>query len=355
MPPFENYAFDSVWQNAFNLSQPKNKPKSIAVYVEGIEDKSFWFHILNPYINPLDFRCFSNDSLRTGKKGLNDHFDNGGEWVIICRDSDYDYLFPEHSETAKKIKEKSYIFQTYTYSIENLKCYAKSLHAVCTDVTHNPTEKINFVEFFEQYSKIIYELFIWHLYFYSESNVNEFTIEEFCKLIKFPTKFNLNSIDSTVFTPLKNRIDTKKTELEQKFPNNITKITLLSNQLKELGLEDKNAYLFIQGHTLHDYVVLPLLRVICDHLKTDSTKEINQSVADSERKAQVRNEYFNLINHSQGDEKTVDEKDEKIDRLKLVLSINKGFTDCFLFEKIKADIENYLATFKQHTQGLKHV
>ncbi len=350
MTPFENYVFDSARQNAFNLSQSKDKPKFITVYVEGIEDKSFWFHILNPHLKPLEFRCFSNSALRTGKKGLNEHFDKAGDWLIICRDSDYDYLFPEHSETAKGLKKRG-IFQTYTYSIENLKCYADSLHAVCTDVTHNPSEKINFTTFFENYSKIIYTLFIWHLYFYKEHQEHEFAIEEFCEIVKIPTKFNFLRIKHEVFESLKKRVETKKNELGQKFPENVAEITHLSNQLKAFGLEDKNTYLFIQGHALYDNVALPLLRVICDYAQTDSLKEINQSKADSDRKKQVRNEYLNLINNPTDDSEKIEcpqcgevidnSKNKKIDRLELILSINKGFTKSTPFSKITEDIKNY--------------
>lgn len=334
MTPFENYVFDSARQNAFNLSKSENKSKNIIVYVEGVEDKSFWSHILSPYIKPLEFHCFSNETLRTGKKGLKDFFDKTGKWLIICLDSDYDYLLHNAEITQKKG-----IFQTYAYATENLKCYAESLHTVCTDVTHNPTEKINFVTFLEEYSKIIYQLFIWHLYFLHLSNEDNKT--DFYALIQLPAKFNLEKVDS-VFESLEKNIAKKTAALTQCFPQDIEKVTLFSNQLKLLGLEDTKTYLFIQGHTLYDNVVLNLLRVVCDNLKTDSIKEINNSSAESEHKNKTREDYINKVGNAE-------------DNIKLTLSRNKDFKSCFLFKKITADIENYLATFKQQTQGLNHV
>jgi len=351
MTPFENYVFDSARQNVFNLSQPKDKPKFITVYVEGIEDKSFWFHILSPHIKALEFRCFSNNSLRTGKKGLIEHFNNTGKWLIVCLDSDYDYLFQN-----LEIIENRGVFQTYAYAIENLKCYAESLIGVCADVTHNPTEKINFGNFLEEYSKTIYDLFIWHLYFYSLSSEPEISVDDFGKIVKIPEKFNLNAIDKLVFSPLNDRVNKKISELTQKFPEKIKKVKYFANQLSLSGLESKNTYLFIQGHILYDNVTLPLLRVVCNSLKTDSIKEINQSSAKADHKNKIRNDYLKSIgNSSKEDESGRENENEKTDRVKLVLSLNKNFENCFLFEKISTDIENYLELFKQQTQGLNHV
>jgi hypothetical protein len=325
MTSLTNY-ISSDRQNASNALRPKETLKAIAVYVEATEDKSFWNYILSPYLKPLDFRAYSNEKLTTGKKGLKDYFDKTGEWLIICLDSDYDYLLQD-----SEIAENRSVFQTYAYATENLKCYAESLHTICTDVTYNPTEKINFVVFLEEYSKIIHELFIWHLYFYSLKNEAEFTITEFGNIVKILEKFNLNAIDKVIFEPLKSRVNKKINKLKQDFPQE--EITVFSNQLKTLGLEDKNTYLFMKGHILYDNVVLNILRVVCDNLKTDSIKEINKSSAEQEHKNKTREHYINSIGNTE-------------DKIKLALTLNKDFKSCFLFEKITHDIRNYLTLFK---------
>ncbi|MCK4493195.1 MAG: DUF4435 domain-containing protein [Methylococcales bacterium] len=325
MTSLENYAFESARQNAFNFSQPKNKLRFITVYVEGIEDKSFWFHLLSPHIKPLQFRCFSNNSLKTGKKGLIKHFDKTGKWLVVCLDSDYDYLFQD-----LEITKNSFIFQTYTYATENLKCYAESLIGICADVTHNPTEKIDFVEILTEYSKIIYKLFIWHLYFLKSSNKDEFTT--FYEIIQIPSKFNINTIYD-IFKALKNCVNSKASKLTQKFPQYAKQLDSFSKKLKVLGLEKNNTYLFIQGHTLYDNVVLSFLRVVCDTLKRDSINEINQSDSETEHKNKIRKDYIKSIGSAE-------------ERIKLVLSLNKDFKSCFLFKKIENDIQAYLEVFK---------
>ena len=317
-------AISSDRQNASNALRPKETPKAIIVYVEAIEDKSFWYSILNPYFKLLDFRAYSNEKLTTGKIGLQQLFNQTGEWLLICVDSDYDYLLSNRTESAKAINQNPYIFQTYAYATENLKCYANSLQTICVDITHNPTPKIDFVEFLEVYSKTIYELFIWHLYFLNLSNEDDST--DFYKLIQISNKFNLNAINEKVIDALAKRIDKKLSELKQYFSADIAEVDNLTKQLKLLGLEEKTTYLFIQGHALYDNVVLNLVTIVCKQLKFDEITEIKKSSAKQEHKDTTRNYYNNLVGG-------ID------DRVKTVLSLNKHFKSCFLFDKIIDDIK----------------
>lgn len=166
--------FNSNYLEAFQLLRSKQASKNIQVYVEGYEDIAFWRNILQPYeTSKIKFSIDlpSKDSLAKGKpKALQRSSEMDmltrklGKLLIICVDSDYDYLLQGHTDTSKMINENKYIFQTYSYSIENLKCYSKSLHGVCVAAVFKDDKKIDFTELLETYSKIIYELFLWSLY-----------------------------------------------------------------------------------------------------------------------------------------------------------------------------------------------
>ena len=83
-------------QKTANKALRKNKPKTIQVYVEGFEDIGFWHALLNPYqiLTSIKFQIDSSG----GKKNLIKLFDSVGSDLIICLDSDYDYLLPERSK-----------------------------------------------------------------------------------------------------------------------------------------------------------------------------------------------------------------------------------------------------------------
>jgi hypothetical protein len=291
--------------------RPKFKPKSVIVYVESEEDIAFWRNILHTYETPtlrFEIKLPSNNSLAKGKtKALarsNDIFDNVtgkvGKFLLICVDSDYDYLLCEHYETeakrtiAKKIQENDYIFQTYTYSIENLKCYAENLHTVCVAATFNDTHKIDFVAFMKVYSTIIYELFLWNLLFYSKGQDDNFTLTSFCSEVKILEVPNVADLAMNL-EKIKAKIQAKITLLETNFPTQKAEVLLLGNKLKKLGLEKENACLFLQGHTIFDNVVLMLLKSVCKALKHEKEESIKSLAKHDKEKIEKLNQYQNQV------------------------------------------------------------
>jgi hypothetical protein len=359
-----------------NVLRPKFKPKSIIVYVESEEDIAFWFNILHSYETPkirFEIKLPSNTSLAKGKsKALarsNDIFNlvtgKVGKYLLICIDSDYDYLLCEHYETeakrtiAKKIHENDYIFQTYTYSIENLKCYAENLHIVCVAATFNDAQKIDFVAFMKVYSTIIYELFLWNLLFYSKGQDDNFTLTSFCSVIKILEVPNIHEFGKTALKEVEKQVNKKITELETSFPTHKTEILALGNKLKSLDLKEENAYLFVQGHTIFDNVVLMLLKSVCKTLKDEWEEKIKYlAKTDSKLKAdnldvseddyqiklqQLRKRETDIIsNNIKHYKNLINKLDDKVEN---ILATNSKFENCFLFSKIKQDIDLYMKQF----------
>lgn len=343
MTSFTDY-LNSDYLGAYATLLPKTTSKSVFVYVESEEDIAFWRTILHPYeTKEIRFKINlpSHTSLAKGKsKALarsNDIFEHitgeVGKFLLICIDSDYDYLLHNHyqtedkKETARKINESIYIFQTYTYSIENLKCYAESLHSVCVAATFNDEQKIDFEAFMKVYSNIIYELFLWNLLFYSKGEEGNFTLTSFCNTIKILEEPNISEHGKTALGKVQERVKQKITELETNFQHYKVEILDFSNQFKQLGLEQDNTYLFVQGHTIFDNVALMSLKPLCNLLRDENRAKI-KGIAKS--KAQEKEE----LNHYQN----------KVENLKpeTILLANTEFKNCFLFLKIKQDIERYM-------------
>ena len=343
MTPFENYALDSSRKNAFNRSQRKSKPAEILVYVESSADVGFWHGILSPYEKPnnikFDISPYSENELTTGKDKLIKLFPQTGQNFIICLDSDYDYLLPENSDSAKIINQNPYIFQTYAYAIENLKCYAEGLNALCVKATNSTDEIVDLFEFLAEYSKIIYPLLIWNIYFEHIDKASEFSRDEFSKIVTFGNitadKYQITADNhQDKLASIKSAISEKLDSLANNdFSTNFAK------KLNQLGLNESNAYLFMQGHALYDFIAKFLI-AICENLKNKQKATIEKLAKDDEELRSKTGEYFNSI---------------KFSPITALLEHNDKFKDCVLFKKIEQDIENYLALFKQQTQGLNHV
>jgi len=101
--------FNNQYLNAFSKLKPKKASKQVLVYVESEEDIAFWRNILKKFENKdiqFAIQLPSNTTMSKGKKKAmernNDIFslipiNNLGEYLIICIDSDYDYILNNYS------------------------------------------------------------------------------------------------------------------------------------------------------------------------------------------------------------------------------------------------------------------
>ena len=126
----------------------------VKVYVEGYEDVAFWRGIFDHFQNPyLRFEISVPDrgDLPKGKKVLMGMIPRSSEELLLCVDSDFDYLFAGRTPQSKEVAEAKFMFHTYAYATENYLCYAPSLHNVCVKATKNDTRIFDFVKFMHEY------------------------------------------------------------------------------------------------------------------------------------------------------------------------------------------------------------
>ena len=199
----------SEYFTAANKLKSKKARRKIVAYVESYDDVLFWRTLLDNYED--DTRYFevmlpSHNTLERGKRSvlMNLIYTKVGEDMIACVDADYDYLMQGATETSKSIVSNPYVFHTYAYSIENLQCYAPSLHNVCVMVTLNDHAVFDFKEFMRQYSEAIFPLFVWSIWHYRRSIYGQFTIKDFNKVVEVGG-FNINNPDAAI-SNLRNKV-----------------------------------------------------------------------------------------------------------------------------------------------------
>ena len=139
----------------------------VHVYVEGYEDVAFWRAIFDHFDNEylrFEISVPTREDLPKGKKVLMSMIPRSNDHLLLCVDSDFDYLFGDETPQAKEICDAEFMFHTYTYATENYLCYAPSLHNVCVKATKNDSKIFDFVEFMAEYSRRVYPLFLWYAY-----------------------------------------------------------------------------------------------------------------------------------------------------------------------------------------------
>lgn len=322
--------FESFREVAQPLPVPEGK-QLIKVYVEGYDDVAFWRGIFDDFENRPGSRFMFEisvplrEDLAKGKKVvLNLAAEADFRSTIFCVDSDFDYLFADQTDAARFINTRENVFHTYAYATENYLCYAPSLHNICVRATKNDTRIFDFEEFFREYSKCIFRVFLWYAYSAQTSSPNIFPLLDF----KAAVKVNYLDFPDNGRSTLEwiGRHTQKKLEtLEEHHPKVAARIPQFEQQLRRRGVREDNCYMYMHGHTLMDNVVMPVLDGVCDRLRYMSSVRINTS---ARRGVSLVNEQSNYKNAQQD--------------IRAGLLFNENYKGSDLYGRLKDEIFNYL-------------
>lgn len=320
---------NSQYFEAINKMTPKKARRRIVAYVESYDDVFFWRSVLGRYEDDkLTFDIMlpsRNQHLDRGKKAAISNMLKGvGRDMIACVDADYDYILQGATEMSRQMLENPYIFHTYAYAIENFQCYAKGLHETCVMVTLNDHRIFNFERFLLSYSQTIWPLFVWHVVFLQRRKMTmHFDMCEFNKVVVLPSVRIQNPQWAIEY--LSKKVRAKMFQLERRFPKLKDALPETERMLRDLGINDSNTYLYIQGHHLFDLVVSPVVQTVCDILRNEQENDIRDRAVHSE---QARTEIACYEN--------------SLGKVKMMMKKNTYYQFSPEFQKILADVERYL-------------
>ena len=320
---------NSQYFEAINKMTPKKARRRIVVYVESYDDVFFWRSVLGRYEDDkLTFDIMlpsRNQHLDRGKKAAISNMLKGvGRDMIACVDADYDYILQGATEMSRQMLENPYIFHTYAYAIENFQCYAKGLHETCVMVTLNDHRIFNFERFLQSYSQTIWPLFVWHVVFLQRRKMTmHFDMCEFNKVVVLPSVRIQNPKWAIEY--LNKKVRAKMFQLERRFPKLKDALPETERMLRDLGINDNNTDLYIQGHHLFDLVVSPVVQTVCDILRNEQENDIRDRAVHSE---QARTEIACYEN--------------SLGKVKMMMNKNTYYQFSPEFQKILADVERYL-------------
>ena len=299
----------------------------VRVFVEGYEDVAFWRGIFDNFANPhlrFEISVPTRKDLPKGKKVLLSMADRASEELLLCMDSDFDYLFDDENEESKMITSSPYLFHTYTYATENYLCYAPSLHNVCVKAVKNDAHIFDFERFMADYSRTIYPLFLWYAYSASRKTENVLPLADFKASVRIGY-IDIEQNGANTIAWLQRNIARRVESLEADHPDMASAIPAFAERIARKGVEPELTYHFMHGHTLMDNVVLPVLSGVCEKLRQMSLSKI---ICSSKEGIALKNEMSNYTN--------------SLRSIRDVLLDNDNYTDSPLYQRLKADIQHYL-------------
>ena len=230
---------NSSYFEAANKLRSKQARKRIVAYVESYDDIYFWRTVLRRFEDEkryFEIMLPSHQKLERGKKSvlMNLTGEALGHDMIACVDADYDYLLQGVTPQSKMVLENPYVFHTYAYAIENLQCYAPSLHDACVAVTLNDHRTFDFEDFLRQYSEALFPLFVWSVWAYRTGKHNRFSMSDFNRVVA-PGNTNIANPQPTI-DHLRKKVNTKVRQLQAEFPDNKEAYLKTKEDIKALGI-----------------------------------------------------------------------------------------------------------------------
>ena len=326
---------------------PSRRRGRIVAFVESYDDVSFWRLLLDEFETPeryFQIMLPNKGGLTKGKKSaLRSCIEHNGlgKNLIACVDSDYDWLLQGVTQTSREIISNPYVIQTYTYAIENYQCWSGSLHQVCVQCTLNDHRLIDFPAFMELYSKAVYPLFVWNVWFYRKKLHNQYSMQD------LNIDIRLKNVDVNrpqgVLIGVTERVSHKVRWMENHYPEAIPEVAELRKELTAMGVTENETYLFLQGHHLVENVIMKLLLPVCTALRQEREAEIRRYAVHNQ---QYRNE-ISAYQHSQMS-------------LSEALRKNTHYRACALYQRMRDDMKKLLSMLpeggsqdKQDAEDLK--
>ncbi|WP_274957442.1 DUF4435 domain-containing protein [Millionella massiliensis] len=317
----------NITSEYFEATSALQKRNRVMVYVEGYDDIPFWRAIFDEFETPdrrFEISTPARSDLAKGKKVVLQFAPQAGRNLILCVDSDFDYLFGDLSSQSRMVNHTPFLLQTYTYAIENYLCYPPSLHSVCVRATKKDVHLFDFEEFMREYSRIIYPVFVWYAFAARVDRPTIFTLADFRNTVKI-NFINVEENGEDTLVWLEKQVAKRLKFLRTKHQRWLPEVEKFEAYLKERGVVPEETHLYMQGHTLMDNVVSVVVGTVCNALRKLAVRQI----MGSSRQGLPLNNELSSYNNVLSD---VDE----------LLKINTGYRLCPLFAKLHGDIVRML-------------
>lgn len=280
MPSRLTSHINSQYLDAANRLKPKGGKRVVTAYVESYDDVWFWRSVLQEFErDDLKFEVMlpSRDRLQRGKKSVLANLVSGdrlGSAMIACVDADYDYLLQGSTEHSRLMLDNPYVVHTQVYAIESYQCYAEGLREACVMATLNDHELLDLPAFVHDYSMIIWPLLVWNVWAYRHDRYKEFSLGDFAQVVKLH-EVNIMQPQKAL-GQLRQRVNGYQNRMYQRFPEAKKSYAAMKEELKRLGVRPETCYLYMQGHTLFEGMILPLLTPVCARLRREREQEITR-------------------------------------------------------------------------------
>lgn len=285
-----------------------NRHGRIKVMVENEVDVIVWGKILRALTPEQDYEIspFSFDpAVRgQGKKAILKMASGFGPNMIGCVDSDRDWILSPWRSEGEDINMNPYILQTYAYSIENLALQPYGISACMLECTAHSCDlqlKLDndYRFFLDKISEAAYPILVWHLTLLKENRDVE-RVKEGLDFLFSGSHYSSVIANNSISLDLKrtktiNIFQERCKALESKYRRQYPELIPLTPVIPaSTNLDEKNAYLYIRGHDLYDFMQFTFFSPVEKEMRNMHIAEIKARAVNNQAKADALKNYRSL-------------------------------------------------------------
>lgn len=252
----------SAYINAQNALRSKRALPEVYVYVEGLDDVSFWKECLRPFSTKYSFKVTQlrkpDGSIAEGKRHLIESIGikSLGPNKYLAVDSDYDWIIDDYQPSSttesisKIIRDNPYVLHTFLYSIENYKCHPLCIAGMMDKIAGTSSEE-EMLRFFSSFSLAMADLFLIHLVSIDFCD-GKYTLKDFKKDVDELT-FEKNSME--LDRKSSSYIGQRELAMQDYIQQKLLDIEGYRQKLRGWGFDESKYFLLMQGHIVKNILV----------------------------------------------------------------------------------------------------
>lgn len=265
MSDFKDYFTDPNYIGGYNaiLSGNHADRNKGMVYVEDDSDVWFWRRFIEQiFPNHYNFRTATHptqtDKPQQGKTALRQFYHGLNPKILIARDADFDWLLPNGLDDL----DNPYILHTFAYSKESVLIEKYAVSQFFSNTLHTIAHQVDIEQVIERFSALAYRALCGLVQHYllsqdsSQSTLAFDTLAQCFNALSHPMV-----LDNLTFN--EKRLDEIDENLTKVLPSDSD--TEAESYLSKHGITRANAYRFISGHQLDDFVTTTH-KALCNQL-----------------------------------------------------------------------------------------
>lgn len=268
------------------------------LYVENPSDISFWRCIVQHQAKDRYVVKPASKDNANGKRTLEKMYPDLHKSLLVGVDSDFDYICPERHANAVALNQNRFVLHTFAYSRESYECCHDAIKGLCETLYCHDQLPSQIHDALNAYSCITYPALCLFAFLHNQ-DWQQHIDGLFIEAVKLPAESCLLKDDLTINQAVINQLETKVQQYIDTYTEQIDDheaYTHFVENLRDKNINEGTAYLFIDGHSLQDKIIKPMLKKIKNATRLAEIEYVKATYANETQKATQRTKINEITN-----------------------------------------------------------